>query len=115
MKRIGDAFNEGHTDSVGMVVLEGNQPLGDDAHRFYNTMIARLREDKAHVLSVQDFWVDPLTAAGAQSNDGKAATVQVNLAGNQGDPLADESVEAVRKIADSLPAPRCWDAGSGGR
>ena len=55
--------------------------------------------------SIQDFWGDPLTAAGAQSNDGKAATVQVNLAGNQGEPLANESVEAVRKIVDSTPAP----------
>jgi RND superfamily putative drug exporter len=64
-----------------------------------------LREDKTHVLSVQDFWGDPLTAAGAQSNDGKAVTVQVNLAGNQGEPMANESVEAVRKIVDSTPPP----------
>jgi RND superfamily putative drug exporter len=105
LKRIGGAFNEGQTDSSAMIVLEGNQPLGDDAHRYYDTMISRLREDKVHVLSVQDFWGDPLTAAGAQSNDGKAATVQVNLAGNQGEPLANESVEAVRKIVNSLPPP----------
>jgi RND superfamily putative drug exporter len=105
MKRIGHAFNEGETDSSAMIVLEGNQPLGDDAHRFYDTMISRLREDKAHVLAIQDFWGDPLTAAGAQSNDGKAATVQVNLAGNQGEPLANESVQAVHKIVDSVPPP----------
>ena len=88
-----------------MIVLEGDKPLGDDAHRFYDTLIRRLRDDKAHVLSIQDFWGDPLTASGAQSNDAKAATVQVNLAGNQGEPLANESVEAVRKIVDSTPAP----------
>ncbi|MBW0015651.1 RND family transporter [Mycobacterium sp.] len=105
MKRIGRAFNEGETDSSAMIVLEGNQPLGDDAHRYYDAMISRLRDDRSHVLSVQDFWGDPLTAAGAQSNDGKAATVQVNLAGNQGELLANESVEAVRKIVNSLPAP----------
>ena len=64
---------------------------------FIDTLIRKLRADK-HVQSIQDFWGDPLTAAGAQSNDGKAATVQVNLAGNQGEPLANESVEAVRKI-----------------
>jgi len=64
-----------------------------------------LREDKTHVLSIQDFWGDPLTAAGAQSNDGMATTVQVNLAGNQGAPLANESVEAVRKIVASTPPP----------
>jgi putative drug exporter of the RND superfamily len=105
MKRIGHAFNEGETDSSAMIVLEGNQPLGDDAHRFYDAIIRKLREDKTHVLSVQDFWGDPLTAAGAQSNDGKSATVQVNLAGNQGEPLANESVEAVRKIVNSVPPP----------
>ena len=105
MKRIGHAFNEGETDSSAMIVLEGNQPLGDDAHRFYDAMVRKLREDKTHVLSIQDFWGDPLTAAGAQSNDGKAVTVQVNLAGNQGEPLANESVEAVRKIVNSVPPP----------
>jgi RND superfamily putative drug exporter len=105
MKRIGHAFNEGETDSSAMIVLEGNQPLGDDAHRFYDVLIRKLREDKTHVLSIQDFWGDPLTAAGAQSNDGKATTVQVNLAGNQGEPLANESVEAVRKIVASTPPP----------
>ncbi len=88
-----------------MIVLEGEKPLGDDAHRFYDTLIRKLRADKAHVLSIQDFWGDPLTAAGAQSNDGKATTVQVNLAGNQGEALASESVDAVRKIVDSTPAP----------
>jgi putative drug exporter of the RND superfamily len=105
MKRIGHAFNEGETDSSAMIVLEGNQPLGDDAHRFYDAIIRKLREDKTHVLSVQDFWGDPLTAAGAQSNDAKAATVQVNLAGNQGEPLANESVDAVRKIVNGVPPP----------
>jgi putative drug exporter of the RND superfamily len=105
LKRIGHAFNEGETDSSAMIVLEGNQPLGDDAHKYYDVLIRKLREDKTHVLSIQDFWGDPLTAAGAQSNDGKAATVQVNLAGNQGEPLANESVKAVRKIVNSVPPP----------
>ena len=105
LKRVGHAFNEGETDSSAMIVLEGDQPLGDNAHRFYDVLIRKLREDKTHVLSVQDFWGDPLMAAGAQSIDGKATTVQVNLAGNQGEPLANESVVAVRKIVASTPPP----------
>ena len=105
MKRIGHEFNEGDTDSTAMIVLEGEQPLGDAAHKFYDTLIRKLRADTTHVLSVQDFWGDPLTAPGAQSNDGKATTVQLNLAGNQGEPLANESVQAVRKIVDSTPPP----------
>ncbi|EPQ45205.1 Putative membrane protein [Mycobacterium sp. 012931] len=105
LNRIGHVFNEGETDSVAMIILEGDKPLGDDAHKFYDGLIRKLRADKKHVLSIQDFWGDPLTAAGAQSNDGMAATVQVRLAGKQGELLANESVEAVRKIVDATPAP----------
>jgi RND superfamily putative drug exporter len=104
MNKIGAAFKEGNSDSMATIVLEGDAPLGDEAHRFYDTLIRKLRADK-HVQSVQDFWGDPLTAAGAQSNDGKGVTVQVNLAGNQGELLANESVEAVRKIVAQTPAP----------
>ncbi len=114
MKKIGAAFKEGNSDSAAMIVLEGDQPLGDEAHKFYDTLIRKLRADK-HVQSIQDFWGDPLTAAGAQSNDGKAAYVQVNLAGNQGEPLANESVEAVRKIVAQTPAPpgvKAWVTGA---
>lgn len=104
MKKMGQAFNEGNSDSVIMIVLEGDKPLGDDAHRFYDSLIRRLRTDK-HVQSLQDFWGDPLTAPGAQSNDGKAAYVQLSLAGSQGEPLAQESINAVRKIVVQTPAP----------
>ncbi|EUA85633.1 MMPL family protein [Mycobacterium ulcerans str. Harvey] len=105
LNRIGHVFNEGETDSVAMIILEGDKPLGDDAHKFYDGLIRKLRADKKHVLSIQDFWGNPLTAAGAQSNDGMADTVQVSLAGKQGELLANESVEAVRKIVDATPAP----------
>ena len=56
LRHIGHVFHEGETDSVAMIVLEGDKPLGDDAHRFYDTMVRRFREDKAHVISIQDFW-----------------------------------------------------------
>ncbi len=105
LNRIGHVFNEGETDSVAMIILEGDKPLGDDAHKFYDGLIRKLRADKKHVLSIQDFWGNPLTAAGAQSNDGMADTVKVSLAGKQGELLDNESVEAVRKIVDATPAP----------
>lgn len=105
MRRIGQVFHEGNSDSSAMTVLESKDPLGDEAHKYYDVLIRNLRNDKKHVQSVQDFWGDPLTAAGAQSNDGKAAYVQLALAGNQGEPLANESVEAVRKIVADTPAP----------
>jgi RND superfamily putative drug exporter len=105
MKRVGQAFEEFKSDSSAMIVLEGEQRLGDDAHRFYNDMVAKLEADTKYVEHVQDFWGDPLTEAGAQSNDGKAAYVQVYLAGNQGEALANESVAEVQKLVASLPPP----------
>jgi RND superfamily putative drug exporter len=105
MKRVGKVFNEFNSDSSVMVVLEGDKSLGDDAHHYYDQIVAKLSRDTKHVQHIQDFWGDPLTAAGSQSADGKAAYVQVYLAGNQGETLASESVTAARKIVDSVPAP----------
>jgi RND superfamily putative drug exporter len=105
MKRVGQVFNEFNTDSSIMVVLEGDKPLGDDAHHFYDQLIQKLEADKNHVQHVQDFWGDPLTAAGSQSADGKAAYVQVYLSGNQGESLANDSVRSVRQIVEGTPAP----------
>jgi len=105
MKRIGEVFEEGSSDSAGMIVLEGQEPLGDAAHEFYDQMLATLKSDTKHVESVQDFWGDPLTASGAQSSDGKAAYVQIKLAGNQGETLANESVAAVKAAIDGMQPP----------
>ncbi|WP_431235631.1 RND family transporter [Mycolicibacterium psychrotolerans] len=104
-KRIGKVFGEFDSDSVAMIVLEGDQPLGADAHRYYDELLKRVAADRKHVQHIQDFWGDPLTAAGAQSPDGKAAYVQVYLFGNQGEALSLESVDAVRDIVDHTPAP----------
>ena len=105
MSKIGTTFQEFNSDSNAMIILEGEQPLGPDAHRFYDEIVDKLEADKAHVEHIQDFWGDPLTAAGAQSNDGKSAYVQVYLHGNMGETLANDSAEAVRAIVDETPAP----------
>src|ERR1700742_546392 len=105
IKRIGEAFHEFDTDSSAMVVLAGDKPLGEDAHRFYDSMIRKLEQDKKHVEHVQDFWGDTLTAAGSQSTDGKAAYVQLFLVGNQGSAVANESVGAVRDIVEHTQPP----------
>ena len=105
MKRMGKDFKESDSDSVAMVVLEGQQPLGDNAHNYYDRLIRQLENDPKHVQHVQDLWGDPFTAGGAQSADGEAAYVQVNLAGDQGTSLANESAEAVRSIVERTPAP----------
>jgi RND superfamily putative drug exporter len=106
MQRIGHNFDEFNSNSSAMIILESDQPLGDAAHKYYDGLIDKLEADKTHVQHVQDFWGDPLTASGAQSADNKAAYVQVYLAGNQGESLANESVQAVRDIIDkSTPPP----------
>ena len=105
MTRMGKVFKESDSDSFAMIVLEGQQPLGDDAHTYYDGLVRELRNDPKHVEHVQDLWGDRLTAAGAQSPDGKAVYVQLNLAGNQGTALGQESVAAVRNIVERTPPP----------
>ena len=104
-KRMGAVFHEYKSNSSVMIVLEGQEPLTDAAHIYYDRIVKKLDADTKHVEHVQDMWSDPLTGAGAQSNDGKAAYVQVYLAGNQGEALANESVESVQNIVKSVPAP----------
>ncbi|AMT73241.1 MMPL/RND family transporter [Mycobacteroides immunogenum] len=105
MQRMGEVFGESNSDSVAMVVLEGQQPLGDTAHAYYDDLIRQLRADTTHVQHVQDYWGDPLTATGVESGDGKSVYVQLNLAGNQGQALANKSVEAVRSIVERTSPP----------
>lgn len=105
MMLLGHNFREFDSNSTVMIVLEGQQPLGDDAHHYYDNLIRQLRQDRTHVQHIQDFWGDRLTAAGAQSADARGAYVMLNLAGNQGTTLANESVEAVRKVIDRNQPP----------
>jgi RND superfamily putative drug exporter len=105
MQRVGRVFEEYKSDSAVMILLEGEQPLGADAHSFYDQLVDKLEADTKHVEHVQDFWGDPLTATGAQSSDGKAAYVQVYLAGNMGEALSNESVLQVKKLVDEFPPP----------
>ena len=104
-KRMGQKFGESTSDSIAMVVLVGDQPLGDSAHRYYQTLVDKFTADTKHVEHVHDFWGDMITAAGVQSTDGKAAYVQLNLAGDQGSTQGNHSVDAVRTIIDKTPPP----------
>src|SRR6516165_11292841 len=57
-KRIGKVFHEFDSDSAAMIVLEGDQPLGADAHHYYDGLIRELSRDTKHVQHIQDFWGD---------------------------------------------------------
>ncbi|ORW23835.1 hypothetical protein AWC18_03865 [Mycolicibacter nonchromogenicus] len=104
-KHIGATFEEFDSDAMAMLVLEGESELGPEAHRYYDSVIAKLVADREHVQHVADLWGDPITAAGVQSTDGKAAYAQINTAGDQGSTLGNESVDAVRQIVASVPPP----------
>jgi RND superfamily putative drug exporter len=105
MERMGELFEESESGSVAMLVLEGDQPLGDEARAYYDELVRQLKDDPQHVEHVQDFWGDPLTAAAAQSADAKATYVLVILKGITGQAAANESVEAARDIVERTPAP----------
>ncbi|MGA7054317.1 MAG: MMPL family transporter, partial [Mycobacterium sp.] len=103
-KRLNEDFKVSDSGSVAMIVLEGEQPLGDDAHGYYDRLIRQLQSDPQHVLHIQNFWGDELTRGAAQSTDGKAAYVELNLAGKPGQTLGNESIEAVQRIVERTPA-----------
>ncbi|MFY9767745.1 MAG: MMPL family transporter, partial [Mycobacterium sp.] len=105
VQRMGEDFKESNSGTAAMIVLEGQQPLGDAAHKYYDRLIRQLQDDPKHVQHIQNFWGDPLTAGAAQSADGKATYVQVNLAGRPASTLANESTEAVRDIVARTPTP----------
>src|SRR3954468_8377670 len=54
-KRIGKVFDEFDSDSSAMIVLEGDQPLGADAHHYYDGLVQKLAKDTKHVQHIQDF------------------------------------------------------------
>jgi RND superfamily putative drug exporter len=105
VERMNEAFNAPESGGGVIIVLEGDEPLGEEAYQYYRRLIDELSADKRHVQSIQDFWGDELTRGAAQSSDGKAAYVQVSLAAAQDQASASESVAAVRDIVDRIPPP----------
>ena len=93
MMLMGHNFKEFDSNSTVMIVVEGQQQARRRTRTGTTTSIlGKLRQDPQHIQHIQDFWGDPLTAAGAQSADAKGAYVMMNLAGEQGTTLANESV-----------------------
>ncbi|CAJ1510908.1 RND family transporter [[Mycobacterium] burgundiense] len=105
MARMGQVFQESDSDSFAMIVLEGAQPLGEEARTYYSELVAELRSAPGYVANVQDLWGDRLTSSSVQSPDGMATYVQLNLVGDQGTAQGDKSVAAVRDIVHQRPPP----------
>ncbi|BBX04080.1 hypothetical protein BST36_25295 [Mycolicibacterium moriokaense] len=104
-QRMGQAFSGSNVGTLAVIVIEGQQPLGADAHEYYDNLVHQFEADTAHVQHVEDFWGDPLTAGAAQSTDGKAVYVQVSLKGATGAPEGNASVAALQRIVKNTPAP----------
>jgi putative drug exporter of the RND superfamily len=105
LKRQGVLFHQFDSDSIAMVLLESDAPLGSAARDYYKGLVSRLQQDTAHVEHVQDFWGDRITAGGAESTDMKSAYVQLNLVGDQGTTIGKDSVRAVREVVNRDPPP----------
>ncbi|WP_418005786.1 RND family transporter [Mycobacterium sp. PDNC021] len=105
MLTIGKEFHESTSTSLTMLVLEADRGLTEQDRDYYAGLVNTLKADSTHVQYVMDTWGKPITAAGAQSLDGKAAYVLLRLAGDIGQMEANNSVNAVRKIVDSSNPP----------
>ena len=98
-------FDQTPSNNFIYVVLERNQPLTARDRQFYDALTAALGSDPSRVYAVTDLWSQPATAAGAESEDGKAVSVMVRLAGMLGTSAARESVDSVRKTVARLSPP----------
>lgn len=103
--KMGDYFGGVGTNNFVYLLLEDDEPLGPEAHRYYATLLDRINADTTHVNSSMDLWSDPQFAPANESADGKTAYVLINLAGNMGTALAMESTQAVRDIIADHPPP----------
>ncbi|WP_067967469.1 MMPL/RND family transporter [Mycolicibacter icosiumassiliensis] len=103
--KLGEHFGGAGTNNFVYLLLEGDEPLGPDAHRYYATLLDRINADTTHVNSAMDLWSDPQFAAANESADGKAAYVLLNLSGNMGTALAMASTQSVRDIIAATPPP----------
>jgi putative drug exporter of the RND superfamily len=102
---VGEVFKESDSNSLVMVVLEGAHKLDEHDHAFYDELVAKLQHDK-HVQYVMNLWGEGTTAAGVQSNDGKASYTLVRVAGNQGSTQSNESIDAVRDLISHNTTPQ---------
>lgn len=102
---IGESFKESDSNSLAMVILEGDHKLDDADHKFYDVLASKLENDKKHVQYVMNLWGQGTTAAGVQSSDGQAAYTLVRVAGDQGSTVSDESIRAVRELVAEVQPP----------
>ncbi|MGU3435966.1 RND family transporter [Actinomycetes bacterium M1A6_2h] len=106
LQQMGERFGDGRgSNNYVYLLMESDETLDDADRAFYTDTLDRLTSDTEHVTGALDLWSNPDLAPAAQSGDGKAAYVLVNLAGNMGTALAIESTQAARDIIAAQPTP----------
>lgn len=101
--RIAQAFPGTGSNAIAYLVVEGGSTLEPQDQPYYDAAVGALRADTRHVVSVLDWWSDPVTAPLGTSPDGRSATAMVWLRGEAGTTQAAESLDAVRSVLRQLP------------
>ena len=83
-----------------MIVVEGQQPLGEDAHHYYDDIIRKLRKDTDAHPAHPGLLGRQVDRGGRAERRRQGRLREANIAGNQGTTLANDSVEAVRKVIE---------------
>ena len=89
-----------------MVVLEGDQPLGADAHRYYDELVKRFNAGhQARRARRRTSGATRSPPPARRAPTARPPTSRCSSSGNQGEALSLESVDALRDIIAKTPAP----------
>jgi RND superfamily putative drug exporter len=99
-----EAFHDNGADNVLLVVLTNEKGLGPADEQTYRTLVDKLRQDTADVISLQDFVSAPPLREVLQSKDNKAWNLPVTLVGKLGSPEARVSYGHVAELVKKTVA-----------
>lgn len=99
-----EAFKEADGGNVAVIVLTNDNGLTAEDEATYGALVEALRADTTNVKSTQDFIAIPELRQVMQSEDGKAWTLPVNLAGIMGTGPGQEAyrnaIDIVHRVTD---------------
>ncbi|MET0700772.1 MAG: RND family transporter [Mycobacterium sp.] len=99
-----DAFKEGDSANVAVVILSNENGLTDADEATYRALVDKLLADKANVSAVQDFVHIPELKSVMTSKDNKAYNLPVNLTGTMGTPGGQTAYQNAVKIINDTTA-----------
>lgn len=106
-KQMSDAFKgteKTNTSNAVVVILSNDKGLAPADEAVYTTLVDKLRADKDHVISLQDFVTTPQLRQVMTSKDGKAWNLPVSLTGSMGTPKGQAAYRAAIKIVKEATA-----------